>query len=190
MALSTKHDIYDAMLRLLETEPLSELTISSIVDACEIHRNTFYYHFHDKNDLVSQMIRDALDKELSTITADHTLNDLVLRTLSIFQSHETACKNLFRDENILLLDSCFREPFQSYMLQYFTAVAETNPAYSGDACITLAKAMTDFVEGTLFHALSSNNSSIQESVARLTKFADLLQPSLDTLLLKESASKN
>lgn len=39
--------------KLMKSKPISELRVSEICQACQIQRTTFYYHFHDKYELVA-----------------------------------------------------------------------------------------------------------------------------------------
>nr|WP_314464541.1 TetR/AcrR family transcriptional regulator C-terminal domain-containing protein [uncultured Clostridium sp.] len=37
---------------LAQTMPLDDISVQDIVDNCDLSRNSFYYHFHDKQELV------------------------------------------------------------------------------------------------------------------------------------------
>ena len=49
----TKKALALSIKKLMETIPLAKLSIHEIVDDCGINRQTFYYHFKDKFDLVN-----------------------------------------------------------------------------------------------------------------------------------------
>ena len=53
MTQFTSKAIEESFIRLLNERPLDKITIKDIVDDCGISRNTFYYHFQDKYDLVN-----------------------------------------------------------------------------------------------------------------------------------------
>lgn len=53
----TKKAIIDAFWQLLE-EPHSKITVQSIVERCQVNRNTFYYHFQDIPTLVECSIQE------------------------------------------------------------------------------------------------------------------------------------
>ena len=40
----TKQAIKDSFLKLLNQQPLSKISVRSIVEDCGINRNSFYYH--------------------------------------------------------------------------------------------------------------------------------------------------
>ena len=45
MAQSTKQIIMETFLELLEELPFDKITVTDIVQKCNVNRNTFYYHF-------------------------------------------------------------------------------------------------------------------------------------------------
>lgn len=55
----TKDSIKAAFIRLLNERPLNKISVKSIVDACNISRNTFYYHFRDIPGLLEEIILDS-----------------------------------------------------------------------------------------------------------------------------------
>ncbi|PRR82015.1 dihydroxyacetone kinase transcriptional activator DhaS [Clostridium vincentii] len=49
----TEKAIASSLKKLMETVPLSKISIRSITGNCNLNRQTFYYHFKDKFDLVN-----------------------------------------------------------------------------------------------------------------------------------------
>ena len=49
----TKLQMAQALKRLIKDRPFSKITVQDIVAACNINRNTFYYHFENNYDLLS-----------------------------------------------------------------------------------------------------------------------------------------
>ena len=43
----TKNLIINTFWNILEEKPYNKITVQNLVDACEMNRNTFYYHFQD-----------------------------------------------------------------------------------------------------------------------------------------------
>lgn len=49
----TKFMIARGLKQLLETKSFTDITIGDIVRHCKMSRNTFYYHFKDKYDVIN-----------------------------------------------------------------------------------------------------------------------------------------
>lgn len=61
----TKRAIAAAMKELMDERPLAKISVGDIVEACGINRNTFYYHFRDKFDLVNWIFYTDIAAELN-----------------------------------------------------------------------------------------------------------------------------
>ncbi|MGE5403565.1 MAG: dihydroxyacetone kinase transcriptional activator DhaS, partial [Candidatus Saccharibacteria bacterium] len=49
----TKKGLAQSLKQLMQRQPLAKISIQEIVDNCGVNRQTFYYHFQDKYDLVN-----------------------------------------------------------------------------------------------------------------------------------------
>lgn len=52
-SIITKKAIADTLKALCKTMPFRKISISNITEGCGLNRQTFYYHFQDKNELLS-----------------------------------------------------------------------------------------------------------------------------------------
>lgn len=59
MALMTQRALGNALVRLLQQRPLSQITVNDIVEECGVARQTFYYHFQDIYDLLQWIFLQA-----------------------------------------------------------------------------------------------------------------------------------
>lgn len=59
----TKKEIKLSMLRLLESIPLDNIKVKTIIDDCGISRNTFYYYYCD----IYDVLKDIFDGSVSAI---------------------------------------------------------------------------------------------------------------------------
>ncbi|MGI6282824.1 dihydroxyacetone kinase transcriptional activator DhaS [Caproicibacterium lactatifermentans] len=60
----TKKALADAMKSLMAEEPFSKISISDICARCSMNRQSFYYHFRDKYDLVNWIFYTELIEHL------------------------------------------------------------------------------------------------------------------------------
>ena len=51
----TKQLLAQSLQELMATTPLEKISVNDIVDHANVGRNTFYYHFEDKYDLVNSL---------------------------------------------------------------------------------------------------------------------------------------
>ena len=62
MATDTKQLIYYTFIDLLHSKPFDKITVRDIVEACEINRNTFYYHYSDIYDLLEEIFTKKINE--------------------------------------------------------------------------------------------------------------------------------
>lgn len=59
-AIKTKTKMAAAFKEIMNSKPFEKITVSDITDKCQIHRQTFYYHFQDRYELLDWIILDEL----------------------------------------------------------------------------------------------------------------------------------
>ena len=68
----TKNAIAESLKKLTKTTPFDKITVSDIASTCGINRQTFYYHFEDKYELLSWIYyKDAFAPVMDNITFDN-----------------------------------------------------------------------------------------------------------------------
>lgn len=60
----TKRKIAAALKELMQTTPFEKITVSDISNKCEMHRQTFYYHFQDKYELLDWLLYNEIISKL------------------------------------------------------------------------------------------------------------------------------
>lgn len=55
----TKRAIKESFWKLLNEQPLTQISVREIVEECGINRNSFYYHFQDIPSLIEEIVMDA-----------------------------------------------------------------------------------------------------------------------------------
>lgn len=64
MAPNTKETIVNAYLTLLEEKNLDKISVTDLVEACDISRQTFYYHFDGIDAMLDWAIKTETEKAL------------------------------------------------------------------------------------------------------------------------------
>ena len=68
MATATKQLLADTLMELLKVRSLDKITVKELVEACHVHRQTFYYNFQDIYDLVEWIFSEKASALLPTLT--------------------------------------------------------------------------------------------------------------------------
>ncbi|SHK14721.1 TetR family transcriptional regulator [Hespellia stercorisuis] len=94
--LITKDALASALKSLLQTQPLSKISVKSITTYCNISRNTFYYHFKDKYELINWIFYSDMLTNVNSFADPAKLVD----------SFSNVCKCLYENRRFYL--ACFQ----------------------------------------------------------------------------------
>lgn len=84
----TKHMIAQGMKTLLETKSFEEISVGDIAKQCRISRNTFYYHFKDKYDIISWIFYSEITPIIGEASIDNWSQGL-LQLCRYMQQHKS-----------------------------------------------------------------------------------------------------
>lgn len=95
MAKFTKLAIVHTFVDLLDKKPLSKITVTEIIEACEISRNTFYYYFQDIYDLVDYLFSIEIEKLQEVTDNADTLSEECQIVLDLLINNKRALKHIY-----------------------------------------------------------------------------------------------
>ena len=93
---NTKKMLADMLISLLQTKPISKITVSEIVNLCDINRKTFYYHFQDVYDLLEWHLNNEVSRAASKFYSSKDINDTISYSFD-YMSQNPHLKNLIQD---------------------------------------------------------------------------------------------
>lgn len=78
-----KRKFIRALKTLMESEPLDRITVTEIVNACEVTRPTFYRYFKDKYDLVNWYFDILAQKSFRQMGVSLSLRDGLVKKFQL-----------------------------------------------------------------------------------------------------------
>lgn len=121
MPMEMKEMIARTFARMVSEKGMDNVTVKSLVEACHISRQTFYYHFQDLMDVIEW----AMDQTLHQVLEEALVNQKPEEALQIFV--EFAVKN--RELLKKMLDSQRREQIEGMLFatarKYLRGLLET-----------------------------------------------------------------
>lgn len=114
----TKHLLAESLQELMVTTPLEKISVNDIVDHAGVGRNTFYYHFEDKYDLVNWYFQSGITQFLVERGA-YTGWDSLL----------AAIKDYFLENKVFYCNALAyngQNSLQKYMFDYLCSIFEQN----------------------------------------------------------------
>ena len=84
---NTKQMLCDALIELSAKKPFSKITVSEIVNLCNVNRKTFYYHFEDIYDLLEWHLNNEIQRAISIFEPPYDLNALITFSVDYMNQH-------------------------------------------------------------------------------------------------------
>lgn len=109
MSQTTKRALSQSLKKLLQTKPLSKITINDIAEDCGVSRMTFYYHFSDIYDLVEWTCQEDASVALAGNKTYSTWQQGFLNIFNLVLENKTFVLNVYH--------SISREHLERYLYQ-------------------------------------------------------------------------
>lgn len=105
-SLHTKQLLVDALITLSNQKPFSKITVSEIVNLCNINRKTFYYHFTDIYNLLEWHLNNEVALAITKFANKKDINATIAYSIN-YMSQNSYLKNFIQDplarEKIMLI---------------------------------------------------------------------------------------
>lgn len=83
--MKTEHALAKALKEMMASQSLDSISVMELSKKCGVSRKTFYYHYHDIYDLLTQVF---LDEKIPNIASANNYEDLVVIVWKYYQSNE------------------------------------------------------------------------------------------------------
>ncbi|MFP4198872.1 MAG: TetR/AcrR family transcriptional regulator C-terminal domain-containing protein [Halanaerobium sp.] len=103
----TKNLIREVFIEMLNQHSLDEITVKEIAKKCEINRNTFYYHYQD----IYEILSEIFEKQIQKVIAEYN------ETLSWEESFLLAVDFALKNKRAIyhIYNSIRREELEAYI---------------------------------------------------------------------------
>ena len=109
----TKSALSNALKKLVTEKPFEKISIGEICNICNMNRKSFYYHFHDKYELVVWIFEHEFIDSIKTYTVGNVW-DTMSALCKYFYSNKTFYKKILQIDG----QNCFTEYFSNLCKKY------------------------------------------------------------------------
>lgn len=107
-SLITKQAIATGFKQLMNEKPFDKITILDITKTCGLNRQTFYYHFQDKYELLNWIFYNEVILVLTKDLSLDTWPDNLYNMLTVMKENHAFYRNA--------INHSFQEEFKNYLL--------------------------------------------------------------------------
>lgn len=119
MSSHTKALIADTLLTLSKTKNVDQITVTDLVKACDISRQTFYYHFQDITDALewsaNQRFRQALTASLKSGSLEQAMQSFATPAIE----NQALLRRLLQSQKRARIEQVFVQGIQTYLWELF-----------------------------------------------------------------------
>ena len=126
MAAFTKKAIISTFIELLNEQPFDKITVKEIVERCEINRNTFYYHYKDIYELLTDVLQSDLKRAVENSENYDTWEKGLVDALSFAIKNKRAVYHIYNSANREILKDYFRDIITDITAKFIRREAGTD----------------------------------------------------------------
>lgn len=105
----TKRALAEGLKTALRSREFDQITVADITECSEVSRNTFYYHFRDKQELVDWIFHTDLGPVLRDVRPGRTWDEALLELFARLQRSRTFYAGILRNQGQDRFISCLFE---------------------------------------------------------------------------------
>lgn len=172
----TKSAIKAAFIQLLNERPLSKISVKSIVDICNISRNTFYYHYQDIPSLLEEIIKDAANNLTSRHDTVLSMEECIEKACAFVKENRRAVYHIYNS-----IDRGAYEDFLMRMCEHTAHLLVDELAVGGHVSSEDKEALIYFAKCQFFGLCmdwtkSGMNDNITDKYRRAVRLLSELSP--------------
>ena len=129
----TKRALADGLKLALNSQEFDRITVADITDCSEVSRNTFYYHFRDKQELVDWIFHTDLGPVLRNGHPGRTWNEALTELLERLQRSRAFYAGILRNQGQDRFSNClFGDCYEMVCALLAQYLRESDPGRAGD----------------------------------------------------------
>lgn len=164
----------ESIKELMKKKSLEKITVSDIVQNCGLNRQTFYYHFKDKYDLVNWIYYNEILATIASVSNGADWSTAMLNVLNIMRKEKIFyIGSLNLDGQCMFHDYLFNATRDMLVKLIEQHNAQDNLEIESSDCVFIAEFYTYGLVGMVIQwAKSGMKDSPAEIVGKLAHFID------------------
>lgn len=133
----TKRAIKESFWKLLNEQPLTQISVREIVEECGINRNSFYYHFQDIPSLIEEIVMDAANALIQQHPSITSIDEGVEAAFRFTLDNKKAILHICNSVNRNIYEQYLMRICEYVVTTYFDTVFEKDIVSKSDRDIMI-----------------------------------------------------
>lgn len=167
MAKETKQHILKGFSELLIDYDFDKITVTMLVEKCNISRQTFYYHFADIQSLIDWGVKQYTQGCVETAKNARDMKDATVIYLKEIERNKVFLKKVFASSLSQYMTKLIRDSIIEYSSEFYNQAVRHGYARSDTAEMIIeftANGVTGFI---VTHILEDSNMNIDELAEKM-----------------------
>lgn len=166
MASNTKNIIANSFFKLIEAEEFDKITVTDLVEDCDISRQTFYYHFDD----ISKMIEWVFERDsnLACTKADEqtSWNDAVKEYVNFIEIYRTLLIKAICSKQFLPIYNLLHKSISKFIINFSSSRLKPNSTMKNNINF-IVDLCANSISGHVIQNISNDDFDCNEIVDKL-----------------------
>lgn len=128
----TRKLIRDTFVQMLNESSLNKITVTSIVNACNINRNTFYYYYPDIYAIIREIFQTELQKVITEYNDTLSWEEAFLKATNFALDNRKAIFHIYNSVQREMLEKYIFDVAGNVMSRYVERMSKGIEAISDD----------------------------------------------------------
>ncbi|MFW6377985.1 MAG: TetR/AcrR family transcriptional regulator [Bacillota bacterium] len=166
----TKNLIREVFVQMLNKKPLDKITVKDIAEKCDINRNTFYYHYADIYEILSEIFEREIQRVIKEYNETLSWEESFLVAARFALENKKAIFHVYHSMRREELEDYIYEVSGNIMMRYIDRISKGIPASSGDKKLIATfyqSALTEMVLRWIGGGMKGNPEKIIRRIGQL-----------------------
>lgn len=127
--MKTEHELAFALKTMMSEMPLDDISVTALTRRCHVNRKTFYYHFHDIFDLLTQVF---LDEKIEGTENTKDINQLMKVIFTYYSKNAKFIDATLDSAGKELVEEFFYNICYTNFLRFISATPNGKKAHIND----------------------------------------------------------
>lgn len=118
MPADMKHIIASAFVDMTKEKGIDKITVKSLIDACNISRQTFYYHFQDIMEVIEWAVEQATKSTLARGLEAETPEDALSVLITSATENGTLIRRLLDSQKRAQIEKLFVQASRTFLQEF------------------------------------------------------------------------
>ncbi len=129
---TTKQAIVDATKKIVSKSSFGKVSVIEITRLCDISRNTFYYHFEDKYDIIQWIFTTEIEPRIAPYMGKDHWAESIITLCNIMKEEKSFYTKILQDTGPGSLYRILVEYYKQALMKFFDPICDQLKIYGED----------------------------------------------------------